>query len=191
MKIPKGVKYYKNIPYIYKSNRYYYKESCEVCNEPFLTQYRHTGKYCSKSCSNKNTKKGNKHTKTAKQKMSKSQKGRVFSKEHKERLSIYALKRYKKDPTSNPAYIDGRSSHKHYCSGWFFLKEEIKQRDKNKCQNPHCWRTSISIVVHHIDYNKQNCHWNNLITLCNSCNVRANYDRNRWEKLYERQVNTI
>ena len=33
---------------------------------------------------------------------------------------------------------------------------------------------------HHIDYNKKNCSLNNLITLCRSCHMKTNTNRNYW-----------
>lgn len=39
--------------------------------------------------------------------------------------------------------------------------------------------------VHHIDYNKKNCDQYNLITLCVSCNTRANFDREWHEAWYK------
>lgn len=57
------------------------------------------------------------------------------------------------------------------------LKRLILERDNYTCQNPNCWKTSKRLVPHHIDYNKKNCDPSNLITLCNSCNSRANFDR--------------
>ena len=44
--------------------------------------------------------------------------------------------------------------------------------------------------VHHIDYNKQNCNKNNLITVCMSCNTRANYNRPHWQEYYDNKVLT-
>jgi hypothetical protein len=75
-----------------------------------------------------------------------------------------------------------------YCSVWKDkeYKEDIKARDNYKCQNPDCWKTSEKLVIHHIDYDKKNCKPGNLITLCNSCNVRSNFNRERWQKLYFR-----
>jgi hypothetical protein len=32
----------------------------------------------------------------------------------------------------------------------------------------------------HIDYNKKNCNPNNLISLCNSCHSKTNFDRKYW-----------
>ena len=34
--------------------------------------------------------------------------------------------------------------------------------------------------IHHIDYNKQNCQKSNLITACQVCNIRANFNRDYW-----------
>ena len=40
------------------------------------------------------------------------------------------------------------------------------------------------IIVHYIDYNKQNRNPNNLITLCNSCNAKVNFNRNYWKNFF-------
>jgi hypothetical protein len=69
-----------------------------------------------------------------------------------------------------------------YCDVWLDkeFKEDIKKRDNYKCQNPNCLgRTghAAQLTIHHIDYNKKNCSPSNLITLCRSCNAKANYNR--------------
>jgi len=64
------------------------------------------------------------------------------------------------------------------------LKTVILKRDNYQCQNTDCWKTSKRLTIHHIDYNKKNCWPENLITLCNSCNVRANKNRDHWQKVY-------
>lgn len=66
-----------------------------------------------------------------------------------------------------------------YCDIWIDkeYKKSIKNRDGNKCLNPECSKTSNIICLHHIDYNKKNCHPFNLITICQSCNSKANKDR--------------
>ena len=74
-----------------------------------------------------------------------------------------------------------------YCYEWSFkeFKEYIKERDGNRCLNPDCWGNIHKLCIHHIDYNKKNCEPENLITLCKSCNSRANKDRewyNAWYK---------
>jgi len=63
-------------------------------------------------------------------------------------------------------------------------KESIKERDGYKCQNSSCRNMSKRLSIHHIDYGKKNCKPNNLITLCTSCNVRANSKRDYWFCFY-------
>ncbi len=76
-----------------------------------------------------------------------------------------------------------------YCDVWLDkdYKQSIKERDENRCLNPYCFKTSKNLVIHHIDYNKKNCHPNNLITICNSCNLRANKDR-EWHTSWYRAI---
>lgn len=92
---------------------------------------------------------------------------------------------YKRFGVGNPNWKGG-ISYEPYCSIWTDkeYKESIKERDGFKCQNPDCWRKSSVLVLHHIDYDKKNCSPDNLITLCNSCNSRANYDRDYHEEFY-------
>jgi len=77
-----------------------------------------------------------------------------------------------------------------YCDAWADkeFKEDMKERDGYKCQNPECLGNSKRLCIHHIDYDKKNCHPNNLITLCTSCNSRANHDRNFWQELYQQAI---
>tara|TARA_Y100000310_G_scaffold115434_1_gene113982 strand:+ start:306 stop:1184 length:879 start_codon:yes stop_codon:yes gene_type:complete len=58
------------------------------------------------------------------------------------------------------------------------LKNRIKNRDNNICQI--CYIKYKILCIHHIDYDKQNNDSNNLITLCNSCHVKTNYNRDSW-----------
>ena len=74
------------------------------------------------------------------------------------------------------------------------LKAKIRIRDNYECQNCSMTEEEHIIVVgkvlsiHHIDYDKQNCKENNLITLCDSCNNRANSNRNYWIEFYTKKV---
>lgn len=71
------------------------------------------------------------------------------------------------------------------------LKESVRKRDNNICQS--CGKTRVvvkkecgkDINIHHIDYNKQNCTSENLITLCGSCNSKVNTNREHWEKFFK------
>jgi len=39
--------------------------------------------------------------------------------------------------------------------------------------------------VHHINYNKKNCDINNLVSLCRSCHMKTNFNREYWIKYFE------
>jgi 5-methylcytosine-specific restriction endonuclease McrA len=77
------------------------------------------------------------------------------------------------------------------------LKESIRKRDNYQCQGEGCSMTEEEhlivqgrvLEIHHIDYNKKNCNENNLITLCLSCNLRANYNRDYWKSYYQEVIN--
>lgn len=69
-----------------------------------------------------------------------------------------------------------------YCDAWFDkgYKLDIKSRDVFRCQNPYCSCNGGAIddlCIHHIDYDKQNCHPSNLIVLCRSCHSMSNGNR--------------
>jgi len=74
------------------------------------------------------------------------------------------------------------------------LKEQIRERDSWKCKN--CGMTEEEhlivigrvLTIHHIDYNKQNCQKNNLITLCLWCNSRANHNKDYWKNYYQTKI---
>jgi len=74
------------------------------------------------------------------------------------------------------------------------LKESIRKRDNYTCQTcgmteeEHLIVIGYSLVIHHIDYNKQNCKEDNLITVCQGCNGRANYNRDYWTEFYQNKI---
>jgi predicted DNA-binding protein YlxM (UPF0122 family) len=74
------------------------------------------------------------------------------------------------------------------------LKEKIRERDNHTCQNcnilekEHLIVFNRALIIHHIDYNKENCKENNLISLCQGCNIRANYNRNYWKRFYQSKI---
>ena len=82
---------------------------------------------------------------------------------------------------NHPSYIDGNSTK--YCYKFNNkLKTKIRNRDNNICQL--CGKKKeqeiSELSVHHIHYDKENCD-PNLITLCRSCNLKANKYRDYWE----------
>jgi len=94
---------------------------------------------------------------------------------------------------NNPAWIDGTS-------GIYppefndSLKEQIRKRDNYTCQNcgmteeEHLIVVGNNLEVHHIDYDKQNCKEDNLITACKQCNLRANANRDYWQEFYNQKL---
>lgn len=70
------------------------------------------------------------------------------------------------------------------------LKEQIRKRDNHTCQKCNITEEEHIIVygkklsVHHIDYNKKNCKEENLITMCNECNTRVNFNRKYWKEYF-------
>jgi len=67
-----------------------------------------------------------------------------------------------------------------YCGIWRDkeFKFDIRDRDGHKCLNPYCNSLSPEdLSIHHINYDKQDCNPKNLITVCRSCNTKANTDR--------------
>lgn len=64
------------------------------------------------------------------------------------------------------------------------LKALIRRRDGYRCAicSMSQRRHGKLLFVHHIDYDKNNCDPDNLISLCNSCHSKTNWDRSHWEK---------
>lgn len=73
------------------------------------------------------------------------------------------------------------------------LKEEIRDRDSHICQlcgvpESECL---IKLPIHHIDYDKGNGNKENLISLCNSCNSKTNFNREYWQVYFEKLIRKI
>lgn len=84
----------------------------------------------------------------------------------------------------------GGVSFEPYCEIWRDkeYKQDIRDRDDNRCMNPYCRsKNKDDLTIHHIDYNKKNCSPSNLITVCRSCNSKANTDRT-WHKSWYQAI---
>jgi len=118
----------------------------------------------------------------------KGSKNGMYGKKHSiETKKIWSLKRKGIfSGEKNPNWKGGISCEP-YCFEWSFrdFKDFIKERDGYKCLNPCCNRNYLRVCLHHIDYNKKNCCPNNLITLCVSCNSKANTNREWHESWYK------
>jgi hypothetical protein len=91
--------------------------------------------------------------------------------------------------SGNPNWRGG-ASFEPYCHVWkdSDYLDDIKNRDGYACLNPGCnLKNSSNLTIHHIDYNKKNCTPTNLITVCRSCNSRANKDR-EWHTVWYQTI---
>jgi len=72
------------------------------------------------------------------------------------------------------------------------LKSKIRERDNYTCQECNYTeeQTGYKFGPHHIDYNKKNNSPNNLILLCKSCNVKANFNRQDWTEYFQNKIKT-
>ena len=106
--------------------------------------------------------------------------GKRRSENHKKKQSELVMGR------NNPNWRGGIACEP-YCQIWFNkeFKKSILERDNYQCQNPGCYGTGSRLAGHHIDYNKKNCDPSNIITLCDSCNSRANFNRKYWMNFYQ------
>jgi len=64
------------------------------------------------------------------------------------------------------------------------LREIIRKRDDYCCHICGDIQIETRFHVHHIDYDKQNCHPDNLVTLCGKCHLRTNHNRDYWLKYF-------
>jgi hypothetical protein len=66
------------------------------------------------------------------------------------------------------------------------LKGYIKESYNHCCQL--CSDTNVDLDIHHIDYNKKNNLFTNLVPLCKVCHGKTNYDRKTWQKIFEEKL---
>lgn len=94
----------------------------------------------------------------------------------------------------NPNWKGGKSFEPYH---WIFnqrVKTVIKQRDGYICkncgisQNESLFKFNKGLHIHHIDFNKNNNKFNNLITVCTVCNSKANFNRDYWTNYYRRML---
>lgn len=65
------------------------------------------------------------------------------------------------------------------------LKCIIRKRDNYTCQWCSAQQTDRALSIHHIDYIKEHCDQQNLITLCPSCHTMTNSYQEFWTGLFQ------
>jgi len=118
--------------------------------------------------------------------------GKYHSKKTKEKIKLKHLNTHHSEKTKKllsiirgGTGISGELSE--YGAGFDSnLKEKIRFRDGYKCKNCGCSQleNNKQLACHHIDYNKKNNNINNLISLCNSCHSKTNYNRKKWVRKF-------
>ena len=122
---------------------------------------------------------GKNHSDETKEKMAAKHRGVQLTENHKRHLSLSKM------GEKNPSWKNGMS-YEPYSKVWAdrAYKKKIMKRDGNKCRNESCNKKYKKLGIHHINYIKKDCSPENLITLCISCNIRANFNRPRWQQYY-------
>lgn len=190
-----------------KKNGKYVK--CEMCKKEFYLakwEIKKGRKYCSLKCQTEG-KKNKKHSIGHSKKISESNKGRIFSEEHRKKLSLINTgKKYTKETKEkirqanlkekNPNWKDGSSEYGYNRDWNDLLKEAIRLRDNYVCQECGIHQDELigrfkKLDVHHIDYDKYNCDPDNLISLCRTCHMKTNFNREEWKKYFNNLINLI
>jgi len=124
-------------------------------------------------------------TEETKRKISKKMKGRKLSEETKQKIS--------EGHSGEKSYLwRGGISFLPYSVDWTrSLRISIRERDKYTCQLCGEKQEEMIFSVHHIDYDKKNSSPNNLITLCGSCHIRTNHNRNYWIKYFKELIKNL
>jgi hypothetical protein len=158
-------------------NRRGFNKNCIICGKEFYCRPSenikkgYEKKFCSKECFNKNPK-----SEYTRLKMSNSLKKVKHTKEWNNKVRLTKI------GDKNPMWNNG-SSFFPYPQDWkHHLRESIRIRDNHTCQICNKKQENKLFAVHHIDYNKNNCCPENLITLCNSCHSGTNSNRKYWEE---------
>jgi hypothetical protein len=72
------------------------------------------------------------------------------------------------------------------------LKKIILDRDNHICQLCKQPENGRKLSIHHIDYDKKNHNQLNLVSLCKSCHIKTNYNRDYWTDFFNKyQIDRI
>jgi len=90
----------------------------------------------------------------------------------------------------NPNWMGGTSK-QCYPSDWNdLLRDTIRERDCYVCQMCGVHEEELNgrfrkLDVHHINYNKDDCNYKNLISLCRYCHLKTNVRRDYWQNYFQ------
>lgn len=129
---------------------------------------------------------GKKHTKRTTQKISKAltnKKRDPFSEETLQKMS-------KANSGENNPNWKGGTSYESYCPAWLDkeYKQWIRDRDRNIVWDIGYWYKG-GLSIHHIDYNKKDCHPKNLITVSVGMNAAVNFHKEFYIEWFQTAMN--
>lgn len=125
---------------------------------------------------------GKSHTPELKQHWKETKKGKwSYNEEQKLSQSVNSPKK-----ENHPNWQGGIANGEYGAEFTKELKEAIKETYNNICQL--CKIGGVDLDVHHVDYNKKNNVFNNLIPLCKTCHGKTNFNREKWKTLFEGKV---
>ena len=68
------------------------------------------------------------------------------------------------------------------------FRASIRDRDQHKCFLCGAMENGRAHDVHHINYTPDDSSRMNCMTLCRSCHVKTNYDREKWQEMLEKKM---
>ena len=92
--------------------------------------------------------------------------------------------------SENPNWRGG-NSRLPYTFDFKRISRSVIERFGFKCMNPDCRGKDCRLTTHHINYDTRDNSARNLISLCSSCNSRANFDRDRWRRIYSEIIDGL
>jgi hypothetical protein len=150
-----------------------------------------------------NAHRGKKISEKQKSLMSEAHRGKKLSEEHKRKIGEAGIGHLVKEETrikigdshrgeKSVRWLGGKSFEPYGIDFNNKLREQIRQRDNHECQECHLTQgqAGYKLPVHHINYNKKNNDYANLITLCKSCHSQTNFSRADWTGYFRKLINS-
>lgn len=148
---------------------------------------------------------GKRHTLESRKKMSNSAKGKVISQSQRDKLRLANLGKKQSEELkikrgiyvrgeAHPNWLGGLSKNPYPKEFNAELKSKIRTRDNFICQlcgmleSEQVEELGMVLSINHIDYDKNNCREDNLITLCLRCNVKVNRSREYWTDYFRKKL---
>lgn len=169
------------------------KNNCEICGKEFIyyVSSRNSSRFCSPICANKNAR--GKEKPSIQKENSPNWKGghtliQKICLDCGKKIYYRSIRCHScsKKSELHPHWLGGIGKFPYPFEFNDELKDMIRARDNYNCQlcgiseEEHILIKGMQLHIHHIDYNKDNCFENNLISLCHQCHARTNYNREHW-----------